>query len=309
VDAATSPPCGHRGLGRHLYDGEDRLYGVPGRFAVYRCGTCGLGYTVPRPSAEALGVYYPDTYVPYQEQPAPTTLRQRVGARIDAARFSAGIRFGAFRALTKAEPGRLLDVGCGRGDLAEWFADRGWSVAGVEPAADAARQAEKRGIEMHRGTLDDAPWPPGSFDAVTFNHALEHVPDPQLTLQQARALLRPGGLVVVSVPNFGAWQRRMFGTAWFPLDLPRHLQHFDRVSLPRMARAAGLEPCEVRTSSLVAGFLASVQYALRGRLFLSDVTMHRAMHLLYPFILLGDLVFREADCLHVVARRGVSRPA
>jgi SAM-dependent methyltransferase len=270
---------------------------------VLRCGTCGLGYTVPRPSPEELAPYYPDEYVPYQEPSAPTTLRQRLGARIDAARFSAGLRFGAFRGLTRSEPGRLLDVGCGRGDLAGWFAERGWSVAGVEPADEAVRQAKARGIEMHQGTLDDAPWPPESFDAVTFNHALEHVPDPQLTLRLAAAIVRPGGLVVVSVPNFGAWQRRLFGSAWFPLDLPRHLQHFDRVSLPRMASAAGLEPLEVRTTSLVAGFLSSVQYAVRGRLFLSDVTMHRAMHIVYPFVLLADLVLREADCLHFVGRR------
>ena len=109
--------------------------------------------------------------------------------------------------------------------------------------------------------------------------------------------------MAVSVPNFGAWQRRMFGAAWFALDLPRHLQHYDRDSLPRIARAAGLEPLEVRTSSTIGTFLASVQYALRGRLFLSDVTAHRAMHVLYPFVLLGDLILREADCLHVVARR------
>jgi SAM-dependent methyltransferase len=303
VEAATSRPCRHAGPSQELYEGEDRLYGVPGRFSVRRCTTCGLGYTVPRPQGDALAAYYPDSYVPYQEPAPPATWRQRLGAHLDAARFSAGIRFGAFRVLTRSEPGRMLDVGCGRGDLAEWFARRGWTVAGVEPAADAAKQAADRGIEMHVGTLDDAPWPPASFDAVTFNHALEHVPDPLVTLRQAAALLRPGGLLVVSVPNFGAWQRRMFGSAWFPLDLPRHLQHFDRRSLPAMAREAGLEPCEVRTSSLVAGFLASLQYALKGRLFLSDVTMHRAMHLLYPLVLLGDLVFREADCLHVVARR------
>jgi len=268
-----------------------------------RCTTCGLGYTVPRPSPVDLQAFYPDTYVPHQEPPPPASRRQRLGARVDAARFSAGIRFGAFRVLTRTPPGRLLDVGCGRGDLAEWFAARGWRVAGVEPAADAVRQAVERGIEMHHGTLDDAPWAPGSFDAITFNHALEHMPDPLLTLRQAAALVRPGGLVVISVPNFGAWQRRLFGAAWFPLDLPRHLQHFDRASLPYMARMAGLEASEVRTSSLLAGFLASLQYALRGRLFLSDVTMHRAMHLLYPFVLLADLILREGDCLHVVARR------
>jgi SAM-dependent methyltransferase len=293
-----------------VYEGEDRLYGVPGRFSVVRCTTCGLGHTLPRLSPDELEIYYPaNAYVPYQEIPAPTNLRGRVGARLDAARFSAGLRLGAFRALTRGRPGRLLDVGCGRGDLAEWFAARGWHVAGVEPSADAARQAAGRGVEIHYGTLDDAPWGPGSFDAVTFNHALEHVPEPMLTLRQAHELLRPGGLLVVSVPNFRAWQRRLFGTAWFPLDLPRHLQHFDRVSLPGMAREAGLEPVEVRTTSLVAGFLSSVQYALRGRLFLSAATMNRGMHLLFPLVLLADLLLREADCLHVVARRPVSSAA
>ena len=209
----------------------------------------------------------------------------------------------------KASPGRLLDVGCGRGDLAIWFAQRGWRVAGVEPAAAAAGLAAERGIEVHHGTLDDAPWAPETFDAVTFNHSLEHVPDPRLTLRQAGTLVRPGGLVIVSVPNFGGWQRRLFRSRWFHLDLPRHLQHFDRGSLAEMARAAGLESREVRTTSSLLGFLASVQYAIRGRLFLSDVTMHRAMHLLYPLVLLADLVFREADCLHFVGRRRESGQA
>jgi SAM-dependent methyltransferase len=304
VSASTAPPCGHNGSQRHLYDGWDRLCGVPGRFSVLRCGTCRLAYTVPRPDPEELRAYYPDSYASYRESVPATTVRQRLGARVDAARFSAGIRFGAFRRVTRLPPGRLLDVGCGRGDLAEWFAERGWQVAGVEPSEYAAKQAAERGIEVHRGTLDDAPWAPESFDAITFSHVLEHVPDPLTTLRQVLALLRPAGIVAVSLPNFGAWQRRLFGEAWFPLDLPRHLQHFDRVSLPHMARAAGLEPIEVRTSPLFnGGILASVQYALRGRLFLSDATVHRAMHAIYPLLLATDLVLREGDCLHVVARR------
>ena len=218
-------------------------------------------------------------------------------------RFTAGVRFGAFRAVAQAPAGRLLDVGCGRGDLGEWFMRRGWEAAGIEPAADAARQAAGRGIDVHVGTLDDAPWPAESFDAVTFNHALEHVPDPLETLRQTASLLRPGGLLAISVPHFGAWQRRLFGSAWFPLDLPRHLQHFDRASLSRMAVAAGLRPREVRTSSLLAGFPASAQYALRGRLFLSHSAMNRVMHLTYPMVLLADALFRDGDCLHFVAER------
>jgi 2-polyprenyl-3-methyl-5-hydroxy-6-metoxy-1,4-benzoquinol methylase len=303
VEAAISSPCGHGAPSHHLYDGVDRLCGVPGRFSVVRCRECGLGTTVPRLGGEALEVYYPDTYPSYQPEAPRTTLRQRVGTYIDSTRFSAGMRLGAFRKLSRSRPGRLLDVGCGRGDLAAWFAARGWQVAGVEPDVAAASLAAERGIEVHRGTLDDAPWPPQSFDAVTFNHSLEHVPDPSETLRQAGVLLRPGAVVAVSVPNFGAWQRRLFGSRWFHLDLPRHLQHFDRASLVEMATGAGLEPEDVRTTSSMLGFLGSLQYTMRGRLFLSDVTMHRAMHLTYPLVLVGDLVFREGDCLHVVARR------
>jgi SAM-dependent methyltransferase len=292
-----------------MYDGYDRLYGVPGEFSVFRCGTCGLAFTEPRLSGEELGRYYPTDYVPHQPLPRPRTLRERLGARLDAARFSTGVRFGAFRTLAKAPPGRLLDVGCGRGDLGKWFMDKGWEVAGIEPAADAAEQAAECGLQIHVGTLDDAPWPHGTFDAVVFNHALEHVPDPVETLRQSASLLRPGGLVAISVPHFGAWQRRLFGSAWFPLDLPRHLQHFDRVSLTTMATRAGLTPREVRTSSLLAGFPASLQYALRGRLFLSHATMNRLMHLTYPMVLLVDALLREGDCLHFVAERPRLEPS
>ena len=271
---------------------------------MVRCTACGLAYTLPRPRPAEIESYYPeDTYVPYQEDPLPpTTLGQRLGARLDVARFSVGLRLGGFRELTRTRPGRLLDVGCGRGDVAGWFVGRGWQVAGVEPSEKAAKQAAKRGVEVHRGTLDDAPWEPASFDAVTFNHVLEHVPDPRATLRRAAALLRPGGFLVVSAPNFGAWQRRAFDASWFALDLPRHLQHFDRNSLPPMVAESGLDPIDVRTSSLLPGLVLSVQYAMNGRLFLSDATVHRAMHLTYPLVLLGDFLFREADCIHVVAR-------
>jgi 2-polyprenyl-3-methyl-5-hydroxy-6-metoxy-1,4-benzoquinol methylase len=153
------------------------------------------------------------------------------------------------------------------------------------------------------GSLDDAPWQAGSFDAVTFNHSLEHVPDPLLSLRQATRFLRPGGRLAVSVPNFGSWQRRLFGTYWFHLDLPRHLQHFDRSSLAGMSRAAGLEPTEVHTSSTMVGVVISSKNALSGRLSWSEATTNRMMHLLYPLVLLADAVLREADCLHLVARR------
>ena len=143
---------------------------------------------------------------------------------------------------------------------------------------------------------------------MTFNHVLEHVPRPGARAAPGEELLQARWLVVaVSVPNFGAWQRRAFGSAhWCPLDLPRHLQHYDRGSLPAdrehgRARAAG--GALIVTARGLS--VSSVQYALRGRLFL---VRRDGMHPgdapdLSALILVADLVLREGDCLHVVAER------
>lgn len=299
---SETSPCECGAPLRVLYEGRDRLCGVPGEFRVVVCERCGIASTMPRLDSPELERYYPPSYPAFRElPPAENDPRVRIGAKVDAARFSATMRFGAFRPLVDRPPGRLLDVGCGRGELAAWFARRGWDVAGVEPGAQACAQAAATGIEAHQGTLDDAPWTPHSFDAITFNHSLEHIPDPVDALRLAHDLLRPHGLVVVSVPNFGCWQRRVFGSRWFHLDLPRHLQHFDAASLTAMMGRAGLTPVSVRNSSSMSGLVGSLQYAISGRASLSDVAFFRLMHLTYPLVALSD-VFFAGDCLHVAAR-------
>lgn len=297
------PPChaaGHPLPSEAIYVGRDRLCGVSGEFRVARCPACGLASTSPRLSDEQMLAYYPSSYPAYREPAKAEGWRGRVGATIDAARFSFMVRMAAFGALARRPPGRLLDVGCGRGELAAWFGRRGWIVAGVEPSAEAGAQAAAAGVETHHGTLDDAPWAPATFDAITFNHSLEHISDPEAALRRARELLAPGGLLIVSVPNFGCWQRRVFGSRWFHLDLPRHLQHFDRGSLTAMVRRAGLEPTGARTSSSMAGLAGSLQYALSGRASLSEVALFRLMHLTYPVVALSDVIL-QGDCLHVAA--------
>src|SRR5262249_9479546 len=122
--------------------------------------------------------------------------------------------------------GVMLDVGCGRGDLGEALARRGWRVAGVEPSAEACAVARQRGGDATAGTLQTASYEAEKFDAVVMRHSLEHVPDPIDDLVRVRRVLRPGGLLAISVPNFACWERRRFGAAWFHLDIPRHRTHF-----------------------------------------------------------------------------------
>src|SRR5262249_3479382 len=78
-----------------------------------------------------------------------------------------------------------------------------------------------------------------SFDAVVIWHVLEHLSDPRAALLKARAILKPGGLLMVAVPNLASWQAAATGPAWFHLDVPRHYFHFRTGVLTRLIEETG----------------------------------------------------------------------
>ena len=112
---------------------------------------------------------------------------------------------------------RVLDVGCGGGILADSMARRGAQVLGIDLASKALKVAQLHALEAQTANVEYreisaeaiAAEQPASFDAVTCMEMLEHVPDPRQTLGDVRALLRPGGALVVEVPNIDCWPVKM----------------------------------------------------------------------------------------------------
>jgi 2-polyprenyl-3-methyl-5-hydroxy-6-metoxy-1,4-benzoquinol methylase len=99
-------------------------------------------------------------------------------------------------------PGRVLDIGCGTGDFLVVCGEHGWDTVGLDLSPYAARVTRQRtSSEAHAGRIEDLPFAAGSFDVVHMHHVLEHVADPKGVLRQVRALLRPGGHLVIEVPN------------------------------------------------------------------------------------------------------------
>jgi 2-polyprenyl-3-methyl-5-hydroxy-6-metoxy-1,4-benzoquinol methylase len=281
----------------------DRLVTGEGPFTVNECTACDYGVTVPELDEDELSRFYLDEYYDgfyeHSNRRGGHILHRlrRLYRRRSADRRYRRVPFQS----SDLSPGRVLDVGCGSGELLEHFATRGWQAHGIDPSRAAVESAAERGADVHLGTLRDQPWPEESFDLITFQHSLEHIIDPVDALKRARVLLGPGGLLAIEVPNWSCWQRRMFRNRWFPLDLPRHRQHFSPRALSRLADLLGLRVRELRTSSTAISTAYSLHYLIFGRWSPGwKLWLSYALSLpLLPFVFLGDRI-AGGDCCYVV---------
>jgi SAM-dependent methyltransferase len=293
--------CGGRLAPRPALVAPDRVHRIPGRWAIHRCERCGSGTTLPIVAEAELGSFYPTSYAPFD---LPTGLLARAMAEMQRRRDR---RFPLSELGGNGRPGTLLDVGCGRGDLAASWLQRGWTVLGVEPSPEAAAIATRRGARIVGHTLSDASVTLGSLDAAVFRHSLEHVVDPRVELGRVARMLAPGGRLAVIVPNWGSWQRRAFGERWFPLELPRHRTHFTADGLRAAIGAAGLQVIDVVPSTPLITTTWSLQLALFDRLLTdSGPALLAGYAASVPVATLTraiDLMLRSGDFLHAAATR------
>ncbi|GIW55115.1 MAG: hypothetical protein KatS3mg082_1519 [Nitrospiraceae bacterium] len=248
-------------------------------FTVVRCEECGLLYTNPRPSPDEIGRFYPSAY--FGPPPVPRKVN-RVKRWVMEAYYgyppttSSGLPVGIRKWLLWPDwmlrllrgkdilpwvgQGRLLDVGCGTGTNVAMFQEQGWTVHGVDTSDVAvARARERFGDRVRLGHLDQAGYRDREFDVVLFSHSLEHMFDPPAVLKEVWRILDTDGHVVITVPNAGSLEARLFGRWWFPWELPRHLYHFEKTTLCRLLEHAGFRITRVRTGVGSLFFMASLE--------------------------------------------------
>jgi SAM-dependent methyltransferase len=193
-------------------------------FELLRCSACGSAVTAgPPPGAEAYssGVYAPGA-------PRAAGVLRRLQRLLDR-QPSRLLRRGGL-----ARGARVLDAGAGRGRLVESLAAAGFDARGIDPAPrmESAR-VQRAEIVQHSES---------ELDAVVLWHVLEHLDDPLAALHRVASWLRPGGVVLVGVPNLASLQAAVGGPGWLHLDVPRHRSHFTARGLAVLLRRAGLEP-------------------------------------------------------------------
>jgi 2-polyprenyl-3-methyl-5-hydroxy-6-metoxy-1,4-benzoquinol methylase len=199
---------------RLLYKARDHRLRIDDRvWNVVKCRRCSLGYLNPRPTAAESGSYYPEAYF------CP---RAEMSGRYE---LEAGYVPGA--------PGDLLDIGAARGDFMAVMRDRGWRVSGIEPSTNG----NPHGLDIRRQRFpEDCDLEPESFDVVTAWAVFEHLHNPLSAFRRAASLIRPGGCLIVQVPNLRSINARYARLE----DIPRHLYFFSPATLARYATLSGL---------------------------------------------------------------------
>ncbi len=244
VASRPCPLCGLRALLPGPGDHAPTSAGPAGRLAPLpiHCSSCGLVFVDPLPeSALRPEAYGPGYYEPWQgrEARARRALWRRRLEQI------AG----------RASPGTMLDVGCGDGLFIQVAGDAGWTAEGIEFSPEGARRAAVRlGRPVAVGDLARDKVLRGPFDVVTLWHVLEHLADPAAMIDAVRARLRPGGLLVVAVPNLAnlpmRWAYRLARLRPLPLyeegGREPHVTHFSPETLELFLRRHHLEEIEVR---------------------------------------------------------------
>ncbi len=256
-----------------LYEGLRDLvfFCAPGAWSLYRCEQCSVAYLDPQPTPSAMGL----AYMAYYTHEAPVDLYQQATElhgkpRLKRAFINGYInaRYGyklqpanplgrclpivhpvlssmadrEVRSLARpAEPGRLLDLGCGNGEFLIAMRTLGWQVYGLDQDAAAVASARNIGLDIQEGDLKKSTYPDNYFDAITMCHVIEHLYDPIATLRACACALKPGGRLWIATPNLESQSHERFARHWRGLEPPRHLVLFTPKALQRACILAGLE--------------------------------------------------------------------
>ena len=109
---------------------------------------------------------------------------------------------------------KILDVGCGYGSFVDIAIEQGYSIMGIDLSKSAVNIAKQFNLPVHNIDFFSSKIKKSSFDVLSMFEVIEHLPEPVQFLKRAEQVVKPGGLIYITTPNFNSLDRRLLGKNW-----------------------------------------------------------------------------------------------
>jgi len=248
-------------------------------FSIYECQNCGLGFLHPVINFKNIeNEYYNKNYHAYQILDNNKSFFRKLKNFIKVNSLEQYLDYGDrkfWKKITypffirvsfyprKVINGKFLSVGPGAGQQLVYNKELGWDVYGVDISKMAVEIAKKRGFNnIFNGTLNEAKFESDFFDVVDLHHVFEHIGNPIETLTEIRRILKKDGEVIITLPNYSSFSKKVFGKYWGGWDVPRHFFFYSKKTLSKLVERNGFKVDEVWHSDTFRGISAGLAYLI-----------------------------------------------
>jgi 2-polyprenyl-3-methyl-5-hydroxy-6-metoxy-1,4-benzoquinol methylase len=218
----TCPVC--NSTSRKLFDID--------HYVIRSCQVCAHQFTEKQPDSEHVEDVYNDAYFKGKEWGYPNYLAEGKFLKIKGRRYAKLIS----RYIKK--PGRMLDVGAAAGFILQGFSDRDWKGSGVEPNGRMVEHAEKVGLRMTQGTMEEFRTTE-KYDLVTMIQVIAHLTNLQDAFRVAADATQSNGLWLIETGNRDSFKARLSGENWREYHPPSTLHWFSPKDLQRLVAQYG----------------------------------------------------------------------
>ncbi len=295
-DAATERVDKCELCGGTVFDPELRA----GNWTLLRCRACGLVFTSPRYTSEYLQEKYAQCYYEIADGYLEDQMVSPLPDEIVLAR-----RLLRRCAQSSDQRCRSLDIGCGAGRMVNAFQLAGWDAWGYDRGLKAVEQGKLRGLQLCAGDISQTPLQ--HYDLISAFHVLEHIAHPQEFLTACHSRLRPGGFLLLEVPDYGCRGARTLKGSWPYLYPSIHLIQYTSLTLKRLveqtsfaivkvSHVGGRGPFAERSAAASAaktsprsGWRTRV-FELRKHVYRIPGTRKIARHILWQMLGFGEFV-------------------
>jgi len=236
-------------LFENLYD---KNFFIDGKFSLLKCNRCKAEFISPLLNEKHLKKYYPEKeYYSFYDYNKLALFYHKISAYYHSKKnilFS--VIFYPFSRILYSyyiDGGKsILEVGCGNGMKLNIYKKYGMKTYGLEPYGPPLRNKEKK-LGISKKSIKNADFKKNSFDYIILKEVLEHVPNQKLVLMKCHEWLKPGGKLIITIPNTDGIWKKIFEKNWYGYDIPRHLYNYNKKNFSFFIKKFGFKIEKIRT--------------------------------------------------------------